>query len=125
VTVRLPGPVVDYIDAHMTEQIHNRSEFLQHWAMVGMKVSENAEIAEGLAWALGLSDVSVPPQHVRPYERPEIPMAEPDPQPVVETPAPGDPDFDWSQVGGVIDRPPDPTQQVYEDMLTQFRSKVR
>jgi len=114
VTVRLPGPVVDYIDAHMTEQIHNRSEFLQHWAMVGMLVSQNEEIAEGLDWALGQWS----------------PPRDPDPQPVVETPA----SIDTPMPQDAIDFENDPETvvvggpamaEIYEDMLTQFRSKVR
>jgi hypothetical protein len=52
VTVRLPHAVVKYIDTHFNGRIKNRSEFLQHWAQVGVKVSESEELTEALDWAL-------------------------------------------------------------------------
>jgi hypothetical protein len=35
--VRLPNPVVEFIDTHLDKTIRNRSEFLQHWAQVGIR----------------------------------------------------------------------------------------
>jgi hypothetical protein len=114
VTVRLPDPVVAYIDAHLHEdRIHNRSEFLQHWAAVGVKVSEDPEIAEGLEWALEQSDA------------PELKVF----WDVVEAPA--------EEIAVVYAEVPVSSQllnqpiqssdldEVYEGMLEQFRSKVR
>ncbi len=52
VTVRLPSDVVAYIDSHLNGRIKNRSEFLQHWAQVGVRVSMSEELTEALDWAL-------------------------------------------------------------------------
>lgn len=52
VTVRLPDEVVAFIDSHFTGRIKNRSEFLQHWAQVGVRVSDDEELSEALDWAL-------------------------------------------------------------------------
>lgn len=52
VTVRLPDEIVAYIDTHFGDDIANRSEFLQHWAQVGMRVSMDDDLAEALDWAL-------------------------------------------------------------------------
>ena len=48
VTVRLPNPVVEFIDTHLDKTIRNRSEFLQHWAEYGRRVAEFGivEVAE-------------------------------------------------------------------------------
>lgn len=52
VTVRLPSEVVDFMDSHRNGRIKNRSEFLQHWAQVGVRVSSSDELSEALDWAL-------------------------------------------------------------------------
>ena len=52
VTVRLPDEIVAYIDTHLDDDIANRSEFLQHWAQVGVRVSMDDELTEALDWAL-------------------------------------------------------------------------
>lgn len=46
VTVRLPRPVVDFIDTHHTDNLTNRSDFLQHWAAVGAMLTEAREDGE-------------------------------------------------------------------------------
>lgn len=51
-TVRVPKEVAVFIDSHLTEQIKNRSEFLQHWAQVGVRISDDDELSEALEWAL-------------------------------------------------------------------------
>lgn len=60
VTVRLPADVVAYVDSHLNGRIKNRSEFLQHWAQVGVRVSMDDELTEALDWALDQS-VQEPP----------------------------------------------------------------
>ena len=60
-TVRLPDPVVEFIDAHLdTKNLRNRSEFLQHWATVGTMVMSNPELREALDWALDQVEPPVP-----------------------------------------------------------------
>lgn len=43
VTVRLPRPIVEFIDGHQTEELRNRSDFLQHWAAIGCLLTEREE----------------------------------------------------------------------------------
>lgn len=40
VTVRVPRPVVEFIDSHLDDYIRNRSEFLQMWAAFGAMYEE-------------------------------------------------------------------------------------
>lgn len=49
VTVRLPNPIVEYIDESEWEY---RSEFLRYWANVGWRVCRDPELREALEWAL-------------------------------------------------------------------------
>ena len=60
VTVRLPDEVVAYMDSHRNGRIKNRSEFLQHWAQVGVRVSSSDELTEALDWALQESEARSP-----------------------------------------------------------------
>jgi hypothetical protein len=56
VTVRLPAPVVEYMDTIPDPTLRNRSEFLQHWAMVGMVVMRDPELLDAVQWALAQAE---------------------------------------------------------------------
>jgi hypothetical protein len=56
VTVRLPAPVVEYMDSIPDPTLRNRSEFLQHWAVVGMVVMRDPELLDAVEWALGQAE---------------------------------------------------------------------
>lgn len=109
VTVRLPNPVVGFMDAVDHEVIRNRSEFLQHWAAVGTMVMGNPELAEALDWAL--SDLSPLPSIL------DVPM-EPMNAPMVETMA-----FD-STPQVFVNKQADPLAETYDEILEKLRSKI-
>lgn len=118
--VRLPDEIVAYIDAHFDEDIANRSEFLQHWAQVGVRVSMDAELAEALGWAL---ERNVFGRHE--YDWPvERPVQDSDPLPIVVVPITG---YEVPNVDG-SERPmpsPDELAEIRESQLEAMRNRVR
>lgn len=112
-TVRLTEPVVGFIDAHLHEdRIHNRSEFLQHWAQVGMLVGQNPELADALDWALGKEEPKPEPVSMEPMNAPLVNTMEYDSTPQVYENVNPEPE------------PETPLQGVYDDILEKLRSRV-
>lgn len=66
-TVRVPKEVAVFIDSHLTEQIKNRSEFLQHWLQIAVRVGQDEELAEALDWALDRNVLEKDPWNWRDY----------------------------------------------------------
>jgi Arc/MetJ-type ribon-helix-helix transcriptional regulator len=59
--VRLPEAIVAFIDSHLDyDEFANRSDFLQHWAAVGVRVMSDPELREALDWALDQERNNIP-----------------------------------------------------------------
>ena len=110
VTVRLPDPVVEFMDSHVDLVFRNRSEFLQHWATVGMMVSGDPELTEALDWALEQAEPPLPSLLEMPMVEEELPVA------VLEEPVAHFPEPAAAGQNGLA--------EVYEDILTTLRSGV-
>jgi hypothetical protein len=54
VNCRMADDMVAFIDQHLDYEggIASRSDFVQHWTRVGMRVMEDPELTEALEWAL-------------------------------------------------------------------------
>jgi hypothetical protein len=105
VTVRLPNPVVEFIDTHLDKTIRNRSEYLQHWAQVGMR-GEEAEVEADVSHARHARRVDTPPPPPPPEPAPEVVEVS---AVVATSPQTGNPALD----------------EVYSDMLEGFRNRIK
>ena len=115
-TVRVPKPVADFIDSHFSPRIKNRSEYLQHWAMIGKLVSESDELDDALDWALGEAEPSIL----------EVPM-EPEPIGIGGTIVEVTEDHMLVQAGnnGMILPGPDELARIHDDQLEALRNRIK
>jgi hypothetical protein len=114
VNCRMADDMVAFIDQHLDYEggIANRSDFVQHWTRVGMRVMEDPELMEALEWAIGKQD-----EVVKAPKDSATPTTDSIPGEISPTPA-----FVPTQPG--VDSPSE-VDSIHEDQLEALRSRLR